>query len=550
LGVLGVCALLVALRWNSLNAPLVRDEGEYAYAAQILQRGLHPYQDAFLQKPPMIVYTYAAAQAIAPNTVWFPRVLAALFAGAAACLLGWIARLEFGPGVALPAMWLVTPMLLAPGLEQFTANTEMFMVLPLLGAFAVYAASRRGWGGAGAWFLAGVLGAVAFWYKYTVLPVLGVLFALWTFQEWRVWSSRFSVSAAPEGSGHSLKAELQTRAGGKGSSRFTFHVSRLASRWLLFFLGNCLASLVILAPFLIWDGGRALWQCTVLFNRFYSASATFGWSGLLTCTQWFWVTWWVLFLLLPVLVFRPRPRPWFWISAFLVAWVSTGASVFGQYYVLIMPFWALLAAVAIKELAGLVAPRLGLPLPWVRWAVTAAVLVLVCVPDVPWVTCTAQEFAAGKAAGGNAFLESQAVARHLAQLTKPSDPVFVAGSEPQILYYANRLSSTRFVLMYPLLIPTPLARGFQAEAIRDLERQPPAAIVFAQSPLSWLAQKDSPGEFLEYFDKLVAAHYERVGGWVVDAQGGHWQEPLPDQDRPNASLVLFRRNSSQATPGL
>src|SRR3974390_10366 len=105
-GMLGVCALVAVLRWNSLDAPLVRDEGEYAYAAQILKSGLHPYQDAFLQKPPMIVYTYAAAQAFAPHAFWFPRVLAALFAVGAAGLLGWIARLEFGPGVALPAMWL------------------------------------------------------------------------------------------------------------------------------------------------------------------------------------------------------------------------------------------------------------------------------------------------------------------------------------------------------------------------------------------------------------------------------------------------------------
>ena len=120
----------------------------------------------------------------------------------------------------------------------------------------------------------------------------------------------------------------------------------------------------------------------------------------------------------------------------------------------------------------------------------------------------------------------------------------MAGSEPQILYYANRLSSTRFVIVYPLLIPTPLARGYQAEAMRDLERHPPAAIVFAQSPLSWLPQKGSPVEFLQYLDKLVAEHYDRVGGWVNNAQGGRWQEPLADQDRAKASLVLFRRKAS------
>src|ERR1035441_6355595 len=150
LGGLGICVLLVALRWNSFDAPLVRDEGEYAYAAQLLGRGLLPYEHSFLQKPPMVVYTYALSGALAPNVFWFPRVLAGLFAALATCLLGLIARLEFGPGLASLTMGLVTPMLLFPGLWQFTANTETFMLVPLLGTVAVYVVSRHRRGGPGA----------------------------------------------------------------------------------------------------------------------------------------------------------------------------------------------------------------------------------------------------------------------------------------------------------------------------------------------------------------------------------------------------------------
>jgi hypothetical protein len=80
--------------------------------------------------------------------------------------------------------------------------------------------------------------------------------------------------------------------------------------------------------------------------------------------------------------------------------------------------------------------------------------------------------------------------------------------------------------------------------VQDLERHPPAVIVLAQSPLSWLAQKKSPVEFITFLEKLLADHYERVGGWVADPKSGRWQEPLSDQDRANASLVLFRRKNS------
>ena len=209
-----------------------------------------------------------------------------------------------------------------------------------------------------------------------------------------------------------------------------------------------------------------------------------------------------------------------------------------------MPFWALLAAVAINDLAFLVAAKLNWPPNGLRRVFTAVVLLLLGLPDLPWVACPKQQFAAAKAGGGNAFLESRAVARRVAELTSPEDYVFVAGSEPQILCYSKRLSPTRFVIAYPLMIPTPLAEGYQREAVADLERHQPAVIVFARMETSWLRQPESPVDFLEYLAKLLADRYERVGGWVADEQNGRWQEPLSDQDLANSSLVLFRRTSS------
>src|SRR5271170_1901103 len=110
LGVLGLAFLFVLLRWNNFDAPLTRDEGEYAYAARLLLSGSVPYEHSFLQKPPMVAYSYALAGLLAPDVFWLPRILADVFAALATVLLGYIALREFGPGVAMPAMWLMTPM--------------------------------------------------------------------------------------------------------------------------------------------------------------------------------------------------------------------------------------------------------------------------------------------------------------------------------------------------------------------------------------------------------------------------------------------------------
>ena len=110
---------------EQLQRPLESDEGEYIYAARLLISGGLPYEQSFLQKPPMIAYSYALAGLLAPNVFWFPRILAGVFAALATVLLGYAARREFGPGAAMPAMWLMTPMALLPELNQFIANADV-----------------------------------------------------------------------------------------------------------------------------------------------------------------------------------------------------------------------------------------------------------------------------------------------------------------------------------------------------------------------------------------------------------------------------------------
>lgn len=83
LGILGLAVLFLALRWNNYDAPLGRDEGEYAYSAHLLIQGVAPYQHAFIQKPPMVVYSYAFSELLLPHFFWSPRLLSALFEGGA-----------------------------------------------------------------------------------------------------------------------------------------------------------------------------------------------------------------------------------------------------------------------------------------------------------------------------------------------------------------------------------------------------------------------------------------------------------------------------------
>ncbi len=174
----GVALLAIILRWNSLNIPLIRDEGEYAYSAWLLLKGIPPYLNSFLQKPPLIIYSYALPQLFGLIKPWAFRFLAYLFVLVATFFTGLIVKKEYGTRAGIYAMLLFTPMVLLPHLEQFTANTEMFLLLPLMALCYLYTLKREN-ASFGYLFLAGFLGGITLLYKPTVAPILIFLFIVW-----------------------------------------------------------------------------------------------------------------------------------------------------------------------------------------------------------------------------------------------------------------------------------------------------------------------------------------------------------------------------------
>jgi 4-amino-4-deoxy-L-arabinose transferase-like glycosyltransferase len=507
LSFLGLAALFAALRWNNYDAPLIRDEGEYAYAAQLLLQGATPYQHAFIQKPPGVIYSYALADLFLPQHFWSVRLLAYLFVALATVLLGFIARWEFGKGFALPAMWLMTPMILMPGIDQYNVNTEMFMLLPLLATVAVCSYNRRHGHKNGHWFAAGFFAAVTLLYKYTALPIVAFVFLTWLFETYR-------------------------------SSR---KITGVLKALTLFIAGGISASVLELGYFAMHGAIREFWECTITFNHYYVASGTFTPANLWSRLEMFWHAWWVLFLIPCAILLQPRRRVRFWVGIFLCSIVAIGGAGYLQYYIPMMPFWALLSAVGIRTLASKISSWKPKAAPYVANVFTAIAVLLVIRPDAPWMFMSRQQFSENKMLGVFPFIEAKLVGDKVAELSSSNDFVFVAGSEPEILVYAQRFSPTRFITSYALMIPTSVAARYQHEAIGDLEQNPPKIIVFPQSGYSWMRQSNTPPDFVNFLGSFLAQHYERVCGYVKsDAQNGYWATSLSLDEFRNCSLVVYK----------
>ncbi len=68
-GLLLAMLLFAAIRWRLRDMPLERDEGEYAYAGQLMLQGIPPYQVAYNMKLPGTYVAYAVIMKIFGQTV-------------------------------------------------------------------------------------------------------------------------------------------------------------------------------------------------------------------------------------------------------------------------------------------------------------------------------------------------------------------------------------------------------------------------------------------------------------------------------------------------
>src|SRR5213595_1572186 len=64
-----VIAVVVFIRIHFLAIPLERDEGEYAYAGQLMLQGIPPYRLAYNMKFPGVYAAYAVVMAVFGQTI-------------------------------------------------------------------------------------------------------------------------------------------------------------------------------------------------------------------------------------------------------------------------------------------------------------------------------------------------------------------------------------------------------------------------------------------------------------------------------------------------
>lgn len=503
-------SFFVLLYSNSFNAPWEGDEGEYAYSAWLMRQGETPYLHSFLQKPPLIIYTYYLAHTISPFALWPPRLLAFLFTLATCFLLALIAKKLYGPKAAWAALWLSAPLLSLSTIDALPANTEKFMLLPLVGLFALFV-FKRGRETAGVYLGAGVLALLAIFYKPIALPPAAFLLVYWLSADW------LSVRDTKK----TLKSGALVLSGGLMAAGFSL---------FYFFQHGALS---------------ALYQQVFVYNISYAAASQKYFPALFFKHLYiFFFNFWPVGLIAFCSFFWRSKYIFLWWSLFLIALLPIITSSIGHYYLLLSPFLILISAGTIAEVMDRLKAVDETGKNIVLTLLVSLVLMVFLVSIGEQFFLKPLELSKWVYKNSN-LPEALLMAEKVKQNSKVGDRIFVAGSEPQIYYFSERRSVSRFNMTWPFSINTPWAQEYQEQAIAELEKNKPTAIVFPLG-VSGLWSQETPKLLIDYIIKEISSsgNYHLLGGTVSDYRVSTYLGPAwvnPGQTN-SSSLLLYIKN--------
>ena len=521
--VLVVMVLVALVRLRLADVPLERDEGEYAYAGQLILQGIPPYQLAYNMKFPGTYYAYSLIEALFGQTAGGIRTGLLLVNAATTIVVFFLGRKlmgAFGGAISAIAFAILS-------LDRWTmgvfAHATHFVILPALAGFllllrAVESKSQTSFIGAG------VLLGVAVLMKQQAVFFMPLAIAIVLLRR-------------AEESDH-LRARL-IRTG-------------------LMLLGAAIPYAIVCAVLAAQGVFDRFWFWTFQYAREYVSEIPLsrawgafidGLQGVTRATLLLWILAAAGFVLLWLVRWKSEVRV-FLAGLLVVSLLALSPGFYFRqlYFILLLPAAALLAGaacVSIERGAGRVLSAT---------AARAAALTVFGVATGAY-AITEQEYLVSLSTrdlsreiyGANPFVESPEIAKYLNEHTKPGDRIAVLGSEPQIYFYAGRKSATGYIYTYGLMEPQRYKQQMQDEMIREIEAAHPAYIVFVKIPVSWLARQPDE-KILTWADRYTRECYELAG--VVDIHSFERSEILWDaavpayQPRSTDVIHTYRRKSS------
>ena len=587
---------VLAVRVRLRDMPLERDEGEYAYAGQLMLQGAPPYREAYTMKLPGTYAAYALIMAVFGQSAAGIHLGLTLVNAASIVLMFLLGRKLLDDAAGVSAAVAFALLSLSPLVLGLAAHATHFVVLAalagMLALLRVLNAEECGVRNAPGSQLptlnyqllaAGFLFGLAFLMKQHGL-FFGAFGGIYLLRvrvgEWLAVSGVRTQQPGVRSLRERTDFSFAGAASRAGMVRIIRDLALFALGWLLPYGLTCLALGLAGAfhQFIFWTISYA--------GQYASAIPLVRGADVLRATLnavvgpnlGLWVLPWVGALVMwwdarlaagnpKTETRRPKvepdvtrhasrstlhasdiPHPRFFLMAWLfcsVASASVGLYFRAHYFILVLPALALLSGVAVSRGLYLLKHdqtiELFLALPILGLFAISVGAALIGHGPV-WLTLPV-DLSMRSVFGGNLFAETAHVAEYLKAHTTKDDRIAVLGSEPEIYFLSRRRAATGHIYTYPLMEEHPYALKMQEQMITEIERTRPAYVVYVDDELSWLARPDSPQRIFEWWKAYWTAQMDLV--LTVEVQeglrGSDMDKPPADAPVSNHILVFKRR---------
>ena len=485
--------IVMVVRIRLLEIPLERDEGEYAYAGQLMLQGIPPYQLAYNMKFPGTYAAYALFMSIFGQTIAGVH-LGLLFVNAATiAFIFLLGRRLFSTPAGLAAASAFAVLSVMPQVLGTAAHATHFVILPVMAGILLLLRSEDRQP-LSTLFCSGILFGVSLLMKQPAIFL--VLFA----------------------AAYLVFRNLRAHLGGRD---FFNHTAVFVSGATIPILVTCL---------LLWWSGvfGKFWFWTIDYARQYASQVSAAQGMRILFDQFTAVigTAWPLWIiaamgLLTVGLTKIRPSIGF-LGGFLVfAFLATTPGLYFRphYFIVLLPAMSLLAGAAITAAASFIQSR---GLRFIPPALFGIALAYPMVKESDLFFASSPVDACRMLYGTDPFPESVRIADYLRANSIDQDTIAVLGSEPQIYFYSRRHSATGYIYAYSLMESHKYARRMQEEMIHEIEQARPKYLLLVVISRSWLIRGNSDKLIFTWATKYCGDNYEPVGLVNIHAQGSEF----------------------------
>jgi hypothetical protein len=491
-----VFGVTVAIRIRLLEIPLERDEGEYAYAGQLMLQGIPPYKLAYNMKFPGTYGAYAVIMSIFGQTIVGIHFGLLLVNAITIALIFILGRRLMNSTVGIAAATSYAVLSISPSVLGLAAHATNFMMVFVLGGtllmLRLSESERHSFERLSA---SGLLFGIGVLMKQPALFFIpfGAIHLLWndvhqqiTLKKILLRNLIFGVAAIVP---LAITCLILWYAG--VFDKFWFWTVRYAAQYGTFLIGE------------IYSGKWPLYRAMQVSGQSITEAIGMAW-GLWALAG--------LGLMVGLWERRSRRSTTFLLGllVFSALAVCQGFYFRPHYFIMILPAVSLLVGVAISNLSDLLTSRMIV----VRFAPLFLLGIILALPifwEKKFFFVVSPVEASRMIYSDNPFAESVKIADYLRDHSSPDDTIAVLGSEPEIYFYAQRHSATGYIYTYGLMEPQQYAQQMQQEMIREIERARPEYLISVVMFYSWLWRPGSEQAIFTWVNEYTAANYAVVG---------------------------------------